>query len=78
MGRRSKAGVRERWVDAKGPGVRLRRHPEVSLLQEFGRKEPFSGLLRVNPRRPGWIKFWEEVGGVRTNTLAIKAVANRC
>lgn len=77
-GRRSNAGVRQRWVNAKGPGLRLRRRPEVFLLQEFGRREPFSGLLRVNPRRAGWHLFWEEIGGVRTNTLAIKAVPNRC
>ena len=77
-GRRSNAGVRQRWVNAKGPGLRVRRRPEVFLLQEFGRREPFSGLLRVNPRRAGWHLFWEEIGGVRTNTLAIKTVANRC
>jgi hypothetical protein len=76
--RRTKAGVRQRWVNAKGPGLRVRRHPEVFLVQEFGRREPFSGLLRVSPRRAGWHKFWEEVGGVRSNTLAIKAVGNRC
>jgi hypothetical protein len=76
--RRRPAAVRQRWVNAKGPGLRLRKHPELFLFQEFGRKEPFSGLLRVNPRRPGWHRFWEEVGGVRTNTLAIRAVPNRC
>jgi hypothetical protein len=78
VGRRRPAGVRHRWVNVKGPRLRVRRHPEVFLIQEFGRKEPFSGLLRVNPRRAGWHKFWEVVGGVRTNTLAIKAVPNRC
>lgn len=77
-GRRGAAGVRQRWLDAKGAGIRVRRHPEVFLLQEFGRKEPFSGLLRVNPRKAGWLKLWEEVGGVRSNTLAIKVVGNRC
>jgi hypothetical protein len=77
-GRRTAAGVRQRWVNMKGPGARHRRHPEVFLLQEFGRREPFSGLLRVAPRRPGWHRFWEEVGGVRTNTLAIRVVPNRC
>jgi hypothetical protein len=78
VGRRTKAGVRRRWVNMKGPGARQRKHPELFLLQEFGRKEPLSGLLRVLPRRPGWHRFWEEVGGVRTNTLAIRAVPNRC
>jgi hypothetical protein len=77
-GRRTAAGVRQRWVNMKGPGARHRRHPEVFLLHEFGRREPFSGLLRVAPRRPGWHRFWEEVGGVRTNTLAIRVVPNRC
>ncbi|HEV7846505.1 MAG TPA: hypothetical protein VGO83_09635 [Thermoleophilaceae bacterium] len=77
-GRRTKAGVRGRWVNVKGPGIRLRRHPQLFLLQEFGRREPFSGLLRPNPRRPGWHRFWEEVGGVRSNTLAIRAVPGRC
>jgi hypothetical protein len=77
-GRRTAAGVRQRRLNARGPGLRLRRPPEVFLLQEFGRREPFQGLLRVNTRRPGWIKFWEEVGGVRTNALAIRAVPNRC
>jgi hypothetical protein len=77
-GRRTAAGVRQRRLVARGPGLRLRRRPEVFLLQEFGRREPFQGLLRVNTRRPGWIKFWEEVGGVRSNTLAIRAVPNRC
>ena len=77
-GRRTRAAVRNRWVNAKGPGLRLRRHPEVFLLQEFGRREPFSGVLRVNTRGAGWIKFWEEVGGVRSNTLAVRAVSARC
>ncbi|MEA2366260.1 MAG: hypothetical protein QOI32_1772 [Thermoleophilaceae bacterium] len=78
VGRRTRAGVRQRWVNMRGPGARQRKHPALFLLQEFGRKEPFSGLLRVAPRRPGWHTFWEEVGGVRTNTLAIRAVPNRC
>ena len=78
MGRRAPAAVRQRWVNAKGAGIRLRRRPEVFLLQDFGRREPFSGLLRPNPRRAGWLKLWEEVGGVRTNTLAIKVLPNRC
>jgi hypothetical protein len=77
-GRRTQAGVRQRWLAAQGAGIRVRRHPEVFLLQEFGRKEPFAGLLRPNPRRSGWLKVWEEVGGVRSNTLAIKVVGNRC
>jgi hypothetical protein len=77
-GRRTKAGVRQRWLGASGAGIRLRRHPEVFLLQEFGRHEPFAGLLRPNPRRAGWLKVWEEVGGVRSNTLAIKVAPNRC
>ena len=77
-GRRTSAAVRKRWLNAKGAGIRLRRRPEVFLLQEFGRREPFSGLLRVNPRRAGWLKLWEEVGGVRSNTLAIKVVPSRC
>ena len=34
--------------------------------------------MGVNPRRVGWLKFWEEVGGFRTNTLAIPVVRNRC
>lgn len=77
-GRRTRAGVRQRWVRARGAGIRLRRRPEVFLLQAFGRREPFSGLLRANPRRAGWLKVWEEVGGVRTNTLAVKVLRNRC
>ncbi len=77
-GRRTRAGVRDRWLNAKGPRLRLRGHPEVFLLQEFGRREAFSGLLRVNTRGAGWIKFWEEVGGVKSNTLAIRAVPARC
>ena len=77
-GRRAPAAVRQRWLNAKGAGIRLRRRPEVFLLQEFGRREPFSGLLRPNPRRAGWLKLWEEVGGVRTNALAIKVLPNRC
>jgi hypothetical protein len=32
----------------------------------------------VNPRKAGWLKVWEEVGGVKSNTLAIKVVRNRC
>ncbi len=77
-GRRTPAAVRKRWLNARGARLRLRRHPEVFLLQELGRREPFSGLLRVNTRAAGWIKFWEEVGGVRSNTLAIRAVPARC
>jgi hypothetical protein len=77
-GRRAPAAVRQRWLNAKGAGIRLRRRPEVFLLQEFGRREPFSGLLRPNPRRAGWLKLWEEVRGVRTNALAIKVLPNRC
>jgi hypothetical protein len=77
-GRRSAAAIRKRRLNAKGAGIRVRRRPEVFLLQEFGRREPFSGLLRVNPRKAGWLKVWEEVGGVKSNTLAIKVVRNRC
>jgi hypothetical protein len=77
-GRRTPAAVRQRRLGAKGAGISLRRKPEVFLLQEFGRREPFSGLLRVNARKAGWLKLWEEVGGVKSNTLAIKVVRNRC
>jgi hypothetical protein len=78
VSRRKPAGVRQVWVNAKGAGIRKRRHPEMSLLMEFGRREPVSGALRVNPRRAGWLKLWAEVGGVRTNSLAIRVVPNRC
>jgi hypothetical protein len=77
-GKRTKAGVRRRWLDATGAGTRVRRHPRTYLLQEFGRREPFSGLLDVFPRKAGWLKLWEEVGGVKSNTLAIKVVRARC
>jgi hypothetical protein len=77
-GRRTAAAVRRRRLAAKRAGISLRRKPEVFLLQEFGRREAFSGLLRVNPRKAGWLKVWEEVGGVKSNTLAIKVVGNRC
>jgi hypothetical protein len=77
-GKRSKAGVRQRWLRASGAGSRVRRHPRTYLLQEFGRREPFSGLLDVFPRRAGWLKLWEEAGGVRSNALAIKVVPSRC
>lgn len=77
-GRRTSAGVRQRRLRATGAGVRLSRRPEVFLLQEFGRREPFQGLLRVNAGRSGWLKLWEEVAGVRSNTLAIRVLPNRC
>lgn len=77
-GRRTATGVRQRSLNARGAGIRLRKRPEVFLLQEFGRREPFSGLLRPTPRRAGWLKLWEVVGGVRTNTLAIRVLPNRC
>ena len=78
VSRRKRAGIRRVWLRAQGAGVRLRRHPEMSLIQEFGRREPVSGALRVNPRRAGWLKVWAEVSGVRTNSLAVRVVRNRC
>jgi hypothetical protein len=78
VSRRSAAGARQRWANAKGAGIRARKHPELFMLAEFGRRDPVSGALRVNPRRPGWLKVWEEVGGVRSNTLAVKVAPNRC
>lgn len=78
VGRRRPAGVRKVWVNAGGAGIRKRRHPVMSLLQEFGRREPLSGAMGVNPRKAGWLRLWAEVGGVRTNSLAIQVVRNRC
>ncbi len=78
VSRRSRAGARQRWANAKGAGIRVRRHPELSLLADFGRRDPVAGALRVNARKAGWLKVWEEVGGVRSNTLAVKVVPNRC
>jgi hypothetical protein len=78
VSRRSSAGARQRWANAKGAGIRKRKHPELFLLADFGRKDPVAGALRVNPRKAGWLKVWEEVGGVRSNTLAVKVVPNRC
>lgn len=78
VSRRRPAGVRQTWVNAKGAGIRKRKHPELFLLGEFGRRDPVSGALRVNPRRSGWLRLWAEVGGVRTNSLAVRVVPNRC
>lgn len=76
--RRTRAGIRKVWLRAEGAGIRLRRRPVMSLLQEFGRREPVSGALGVNPRKAGWLKLWAEVGGVRTNSLAVRVARNRC
>ena len=76
--RRKRAGIRQVWLRGRGAGVRLRQRPEMSLIQEFGRREPVSGALRVSPRRAGWLKLWAEVAGERTNSLAIRVVPNRC
>lgn len=76
--RRTRAGARQRWANAKGAGIRVRRRPELFLLADFGRKDPVAGALRVNPRKAGWLRVWEEVGGVRSNALAVKVVPNRC
>ena len=32
----------------------------------------------VEAAQERWLKVWEEVGGVKSNTLAIKVVRNRC
>lgn len=76
--RRSPAGVRKMWLRASGAGIRARKHPELFLLGEFGRRQPISAGLRLNPRRAKPLELWAEVGGVRTNSLMMRVLPRRC
>jgi hypothetical protein len=78
VNRRRPAGVRKMWVNARGAGIRKRRHPELYLLGPFGQRDPVAAALRLNPRRAGSMRVWAEVGGVRTNALSVPVVRSRC
>jgi hypothetical protein len=65
--------MRQIKLSARGAGVRVKRSPDRTMLNQLGEIGTW-----VKPRRGGTLRIWATIGGRRTNTLRVRVLPKRC